>query len=87
MIRKLCRLADQTIKETIKIDIEQTYLISSKLLIEDEVLATVNATADFTRLNSALVFLRTLSIIRFIIKNNNLVSILRTNFDFSLSGG
>jgi hypothetical protein len=61
--------------------LSQTYLISSNVLTENELLATVNGTGESIRSNAPLLILRTLSLIRVITKSNRLISSLHTNYD------
>ncbi len=74
-------MAKETIVNDVISSLNQTYLISSNVLTENEVFTSVNATDESIRSNAPFQILGALSLIRVTIKSNRLVSSLRTNYD------
>jgi predicted nucleic acid-binding protein len=79
-------MAKETIVNDVISSLNQSYLISSNVLTENEVFTSVNATDESIRSNAALQILRALSLIRITTHSNRLVSSLRTNYDLRISG-
>jgi hypothetical protein len=74
-------ITQETVVNDVIASLNQTYLISSNVLTENELLTTVNGTGESIRSNAPLLILHTLSLIRVITKSNRLVSSLHTNYD------
>jgi predicted nucleic acid-binding protein len=78
-------MAKETIVNDVISSLNQTYLISSNVLTENEVFTSVNRTGESIRSNAPLQILRALSLIRVTTHSNRLISSLRTNYDLRAS--
>ncbi len=81
MVKELCLIAEETVVNDVISSLKRTYLISSNLLTEKEVFASMTVSGERIRRSVPFQILRTLSLIIITMNNNILYSSLRTNYD------